>query len=807
MKFKGLLGDLSTQYSGRTDMSSQFSKLIAVAVSHLKFLAYPEVKNKSISPPVRLRYDVVSAILCFVVLFGVFFPCGSQCEIRTFSDHTGQWRLEEYITTHFTRLGGDNSMGGEREVGYFNPYYGYDADLSWMNMDKDGHPWNNNIKPSYNNYNNTVTSFNSINTFYDNNFNNISDKIEYYQHSLFSKTGYHCDILNYNPNIPVESYLTQNNNNIQIINNIIYGNSLFTITFPPFWTKNPQNRYPILLSCQGYGTDNNDIYLNTNLEDAIYVSQSAKLGKGLIAIRSNCGGRESLGINENALRDIGGFLTDVMPRYGADIHRIISRGASRGGGVALVWGANPYQYDYNVQAIYAFVPPVKIGSMVKLSYATFPALIGPANSLLGTQTAFLNYYKDEDNGERLKVDAEPSAIIDAALGVKYHDEADEKSPYGYYAMPYLTESLQSKRLLISQSTHDSFMPVAHFIDFDNSLSKQGIPHATILGYGGYGHNFSENNGDLDRAITDLFQGKGILPNDGGRIFFMPEKLMNTGEGTRADKPIKITDSLIAKLRESRPGYFDSDHNATKLAFSASIPYRVGKGTPITVTLIGESGKAWEVRCRREDGYYSIHRASGVFGNSLNSPIEQDYGKEFVILTLKAAVEPGRYEWFFVYNGREIPNRFTPFISKDGVYAKAITEVTNEIPREYYSKGTGYYHPYSYDMKVNFGVDQYHPLLFPKNNSPVLETVYNISIAAGQKINFQIRAHDPDGDPLVFDVLDNSTNDLIKGIHFNGLTGEFICQTSEKDKGEYRLKAIVKDGKGGISTQNFIIWVR
>jgi len=48
--------------------------------------------------------------------------------------------------------------------------------------------------------------------------------------------------------------------------------------------------------------------------------------------------------------------------------------------------------------------------------------------------------------------------------------------------------------------------------------------------------------------------------------------------------------------------------------------------------------------------------------------------------------------------------------------------------------------------------------------------------------------------------------FVSGAVFNGLTGQFTRVTNESDTGIHRLKAIAKDGKGGIAEQVFTIEV-
>jgi hypothetical protein len=752
----------------------------------------------------------------FMISLVLFLTDAVRSEIVVLYDaHGNPYRLEQYITTHYTKSGGDDKIGGEREWGYYNAYYGKNADLRWMNLDKDGHPWDDTIKPSYNNYHNEITAYNEIQvkqilygggniiTVNDDNGNGIADQIELYEYNVFNRTGVHCDILNYNPLVPLQSYLLQNHPNMQIINNFQYGNSLFTIFFPPYWKMS--DAYPIVLTGLGYGFDNNYMYLTGSMATGLAVNVANSVdngGAGLMAVQSNCGGREALGISEDALDDVGSFMQNVVAQYGGDINRVVTKGASRAGNTALVWGANPNAdiYHYNTLAIHSYVPPVKIGSMITLSRATFPSLQEVLNTILGSDYAYRHDYVDEDSGTVMTPQEKSGAALSVILGTTSPEEADNLSAYGRFSDPLLIPSLRQKRILIAQGTHDSFMPMPYFLDFDNALTSNQINHRTFIGYL-FSHNYIENEGDEWNTLYKLVSGEEILPFDSStRVFYMPASLANDGNGTKVVGSVRISDDIISAINIIRPGYFNPDHDETKLGFSASLPCRVGQGLPLTITLIGENGKSWNIWTRKENGYKSLYSQEGIFGQSINSPDELEYGDEWVILHLPANYPANqRYEWFFEYDGKEIPNRFTPFVSPSGVLAKAVTEITSSEPLI-----NDYWHEYRYDH-INFGVDQYHPVLFQGNSAPIVGFIPNLVMREGEQVAVTVTAVDPDNDQVVFDLRD-SNNNIVSFADGNGLTGEFTLNPTVGMEGSYQLKVIAKDGVGGVGERVFSLTV-
>jgi hypothetical protein len=766
------------------------------------------LKKENVKMTIKIKVGFI-----FMVSLVLVLPCKVRSEIVVLTDGQGnEYRLEQYITTHYTKSGGDGQIGGEPETGSNDAYYGKDADQRWMNLDKEGHPWDDTIKPSYNNYHNEITAYNEIQvkqildengnlvTVNDDNGNGIADQIEAYEQDVFNKTTYHCDILNYNPLVPLNSYLLKDHPNIQIINNYIYGNSLFTLFFPPHWEK--KNSHPVILTGLGYGFDNNYLYLteSKSTDLAVSVGDSVDIGApGVIAVQSNCGGREALALNENALIDVGSFMQNVVAQYGGDIDRVFTKGASRAGNTALVWGANPNEDNYNSLAIHSYVPPVKIGSMLNISYGTFPSLNDVVNKILGSDTAYRHDYVDEDSGTVMTPLEKSDASMNVILGTTSHVESDNLSAYGRFSDPLLIPELQQKRILIAQSTHDSFMPMPYFLDFDNTLTSNQINHKTVIGYT-FGHNFIENEGDERATRNKLIKGEEILPFDSStRVFYMPQSLVNYGDGTGQVGSVKITDDLINTININRPGYFNPSHDKTKLAFSASLPYRVGQGLPMTITLIGEKGKSWKIWTRKENGYKSLYSQQGIFGQSINNPDELEYGDEWEILHLAANVTADqRYEWFFEYDGKEIPNRFTPFVSPEGVMAKAVTEVTADEPHTH-----NYWHEYRYG-DINLGVDQYHPLLLQGNSAPVIGFIPDVVVREGEQVTVTVNAVDPENDEVIYDL--RYGNDLISVADGNGLTGEFTLSPTVSMEGSYLLKAIAKDGVGGVGEYLFKVTV-
>lgn len=750
------------------------------------------------------------------------------------------WRLQQSIVTHFRRTGGDDQPGGELEEGVEDPY-GIDADTRYKNLSRENpsflSEWEA-VTPSYNNYHGQTTACTEVKVEKPNAIEpDVADGIEAFHDYIYGATGVHIDVLNYDPARPLTVYLKENHTNLQVVNNIPYGLSLFTVVFPRGWQRHQGGlaRHPVVLCGQGYTVDNNLMYRRLTphlyMIEKVAASGGGSQYNGLILVISNTGGREGLGIHSNAMKDVEGFLeytrrfrldnssdTTRAIDLGLDTHRIVTSNGSRAGNTALVWGANPRRADYNVVAVHAFVPPIRVGSMLELSYFTYPALNHVVKHAMGARGAYKYSYRDPFTDRVLTPNEKAVRIGHTFTGQKTIEEIDGYSAYGIFSRPELVDELRHKRITISQGTHDAYMPMPYFIQFDNKLKDLGIRHATCIGYV-YGHGhivakanppWNEDTFEVHRTLAMLAKGVNIQPYSGHyRVFHIPEK-MYYQDGTRfGEVELMVDYDLLERIHNMRPDYFPEGHNANKLVFSATLPAKAVSSLPITIALVGESGKSWKIWARPETGYHPVYSASGVFGQDADNFDQLEYGSEWVILHFDNGLVPGRYEWFFEYAGREVPNRFTPVVSPKGLPVKAVMEVLSEEVPCYGRTGEcdTYAHPHNgSNENLSFGVDFYHPLLLKPNNDPEFEPLPDIIGYVGEELNFTLSATDPDGDALVYDLRNQFGNCLGKDVNMNGLTGKVSTSLEARDVGTYPLTAIAKDGKGGVAKQAFVVTV-
>lgn len=100
---------------------------------------------------------------------------------------------------------------------------------------------------------------------------------------------------------------------------------------------------PALVFLHGHGMDQAQLTERTSLAQAA-------ANEGWIAAAGAFGGRAAWG-NDEALRDVGTLVQQLVAGYGADPARIYLVGFSMGGGTALLAASNPLGLPYQVAAV------------------------------------------------------------------------------------------------------------------------------------------------------------------------------------------------------------------------------------------------------------------------------------------------------------------------------------------------------------------------------------------------------------------------------------------------------------------------
>lgn len=778
----------------------------------------------------RIRIPAVIGFSC-LLFSGEAFPLVQP--LQTFTRGADTCRLAPYITTHWDAVLGDT-------IGY-----GKDADGRDKLYPKDGFPFDTILKPAYNNYHQMKTSGTAVNIAstgdrfgFDmsspfsltSSPNLVADSIDRFaqlfrQIVVADSANYDpttfLDILNYGDYLDSDFGLKENRPNVQILNNVVLWNpggavnGLATITFPPFWRKN--KKYPIFLHGNGYGIRN----LNTqytkdrSLNDASYAAISRKLFAsdtgGIMVIYVNNGGSEAQGVNEGILSNLKHFFKTVVPAFGGDTANIMVAGASRGGAEAAVWGA--LTESIHARTILSAVPPIKFGSTSKGSLSTFPGL-SASTVALGSKSAWKIGYA----GTQTQKAQAASKII---YGTDNLDSADSRSMYGIFQRA-IVDSLNKKFLHFSYGSRDGYFPLGYFLQFDSMLTARGIKHSSHISYN-LGHSSSFSYTHWIDEWTKVMNKEAAGPYNGKTRQFLFLKNLAPGSEPTSEGAFFLSDSWIDTIVKHRPGYFadGSAHSPDSLGFSATIPYLTVKNMPFEISLTGQRHKPWKIRARYENGYGEVFSAEGAFGDSAktsqdgtNPDVAKELGSEFTLFRNLKFSDLDTLEWFFEYDGKEVPNRFTPYVNKDTVFQRALsftvaTEDTNgeNAKNKYIRNGRG---------SVSNGVDQIHTLLFHPNDAAAFAGTFPDSVflskSWGNPIRFNLRSFlavgsDTDArDSLRFDLRYQNGDYIPHGVMNRNEKadsgGIFTVDVMHVANGDHLLKASVSDGKGGVATKSF-----
>ncbi|MBX2799764.1 MAG: hypothetical protein KTR31_18945 [Myxococcales bacterium] len=170
----------------------------------------------------------------------------------------------------------------------------------------------------------------------------------------------------------------------QVLSNLQFGHSLVTVVIGPGW--DPSTDEPILLFSGNPGTSSNNgsvLGLGWASQLVGYPGLAAEEGLSAVVMFSNAGGAESQGQHPDVIDDVACAIAWAGANLGADTDRVVFTGKSRGGGTALLWGANPHAHDYGVAGVFAHTPPWNHRHLIESPPELFPEIIFLAAELAG----------------------------------------------------------------------------------------------------------------------------------------------------------------------------------------------------------------------------------------------------------------------------------------------------------------------------------------------------------------------------------------------------------------------------------------
>lgn len=507
--------------------------------------------------------------------------------------------------------------------------------------------------PTYGHYNFSVTDYQSLGC----------EKIKNISNQVKEKTGVPLRVVN-----QMED-LIEGSSSMQIINNVRVedieqlgnpatppqpGTSLFTIYLPPGWTR--QENVPIILRGLGYTRSNNGAFGDPFWTDL--VAQSRGDGKrGIILATSNTGGMEGLGVHDEALHDVGRFLT-AMKNLGGNPNEVVFTGGSRGGIVSFVWAANRFNYPYRAIAVFAEVPTSRVGDIITAPLQTNPAVLTLLKTIWGE--------------EGVKGSEDPSVKSDTLNILTGHTDAQgadmDRLPVGYLTNPSYRDKWKALRVVvIGGGSHDEWIPFSFTLELDRLLENLQVPHTTFLALGtGHEGTSAFTQREASKFMESLLRpgAPPYQPFREGRVYLIQRDLVNHHPETQ---------ELL---------------NTADLPFTASFPYRLQTNQSGLLITCGQEGKGWK----------------GTFGPAIGAPLFTAEGvfdgTECAMSKFSAPAAIGDYFWEFEFDGRIQNSTNTPCIDRTtGNPLPAMTNIVNHKPDIEESFAPG--------CRIGFGIDQYH----------------------------------------------------------------------------------------------------
>ena len=492
------------------------------------------------------------------------------------------------------------------------------------------------------------------------------------------------------------------------------GYATFTLYFPPGFKATADHRHPIFIFGSGWRGGLNEMVSGgkTYIADTVNLAATGldPLSRGLIGVATNCGGDGSVGYTRWFLRDVAQLIDLLHTEYTGDRDRVVTRGSSRGGAMALIVAENPYEGDpdvppYTVIGAFSRTFPIGAGTKTQIPLCLIPTYNAFYTTLLGDEAG--RYDHDPPPLSN------PAPVLAAPMGTTDVIEADARSADGQWL-----HKLAGTFVALQFGSHDSWMGRQSYLHIDRKMSLLGIRHISIIVLTP-GHNVPGSAGSFNE-IANSFLGEMFAdPAFEPAAFRTPLASQGLFEDARnyyirQDTRIETLGDWSSLVRLE---------NQRSLPFMATIPYRLGRQVkaeapwfePGGIELSGAIGRQWEVVIR-DDTDTEVARYSGTFGLHAQHGFAESAMVRWGYEGLPNNDVTSHYTYQFFYENDQGDmvdvSFFTNFMLEtspgSGVYARpeAKTEILEYQP-----------YPSQYlisERMMAFGVDWCESLVFGKN---------------------------------------------------------------------------------------------
>lgn len=285
------------------------------------------------------------------------------------------------------------------------------------------------------------------------------------------------------------NFAPRNSGTVLVISGLTVSDSMFAVILPSNWSPPKEGHtntpYPILFN--GFYDLNDNLFRLEGADMAKLVSESTKVnnngivGRGAIGVLWNgAGSAASRTVNEKAFSEFQ-LIMDLVAKLGADPHRIIGFGASRGGITPLQMASNPYPHNYTFRLIYSAVPPGHIGSIASVSSPTTPLLLSASDWTLGLFDSYKRSFIYPNVGNNLEGLSGPEAHVRVLTGAQSLKDADDSHSLGSERMIQALKNAGTQ-VYLEIASHDNIVPSFDQIWLYKQYEKAGIPLELRVNY-------------------------------------------------------------------------------------------------------------------------------------------------------------------------------------------------------------------------------------------------------------------------------------------------------------------------------------
>ena len=288
------------------------------------------------------------------------------------------------------------------------------------------------------------------------------------------------------------SRIAENASFVQMIHGVVIADaagkpsSLATVVLPRYWSSTPDKPYPIVT--MGYY----DLNLTTfrvpqgkSVVDIVAKSTQENRTGAIGIIFNGNAGKVGYTNNEQAFRDFAEIINSVATDLGADQHRIVAFGSSRGGSSAINFAANPYDLNYTVLYAAAGAAAAHAQRLMELAPSfTYPRTAEVVSEVIGFHDAWRPDWQYPDCGAQQYRGLDAQQVLADVIYGAEPDAIDAVTPFADENVQRLLE--RETKIYLSIGRNDVLPPAAQ-LDFANKLLRLGVDaEVSSVSRGGHG---------------------------------------------------------------------------------------------------------------------------------------------------------------------------------------------------------------------------------------------------------------------------------------------------------------------------------